>query len=354
MPAGCYLDGDSRTQFRRHVSDRDFGIIATNVGLSIETMHNWDMVNPNAQSGRSLTMDFLSQKPSISVDWSYAGSLSPWRNPTVSGPLGTATFHTLTYNRYRITWSTPNPAWSGASGLVSGGGAFHVGATFTGVDFNTPDPIIIQNLTLLDAGSSPLTLHPRLPSYDAGSSDTVALHFFAPPGGAMRLMSAEVFQLPRVATIDSMVGTGRPFSFDKLPIRPWSVRKCAPAVLREQITCTVASLKDPPHVRVTHRLGEPNVFDCSHGTPRPGRRNGPSDNRQINGFDGPICAGSFHDPFPSTTVYVIATFVDPAAKHWVPAKKAYVVGPVPSKVFYQFAGTREMRQRKETSPTVGR
>ena len=355
MPAGCYLDGDSRTQFRRHVSDRDFGIIATNVGLSIETMHNWDLVNPNAQSGHSLTIDFLSQLPAIHIDWFYNGASSPWINPSVSGPSGTATFHGLTYNKYRITWSTPNPSFGGGSGAVTGGGQFHVGATFTGVDFNAPDPIIIQNLTLLDGGSNPLALHPRLPIYDAGSADSAGdnfnVHFFQPPGAFLRLISAEFMQLPRVATIDSMVGAGRPFTFDKQPIRPWAVGKCAPGVLRDQLTCTVGKLKAPPHVLVVHKLGDPGVYDCSKGLPRikPGQR---GDNREINSFDGPICAGSFHDPFPSTTVYLIATFVDPAAKHWDPAKKAYVVGPVQSKVFYQFAGIRQLREYKR--PTINR
>lgn len=354
MPAGCYLDGDSRTQFRRHISDNDYGILATNVGLSIETMHNWDLVNPNAQAGRSLAIDFLSQKPSISVDWFWNGSSSPWINPTVSGPMGTATFHGQTYNRYRITWTTPNPAWGGASGTVSGGGQFHIGATFTGVDFNTPEPIIIQNVTLFDAGMNALALHPRLPIYDAGSvdsaSDTFNLHFIRPPGPLLRLVGAEVMQLPRVASINSMTGEGRPYSFDKQPIRPWSVGKCAPQYLREQINCTVARLDARPHVLVVHKLGEPNVYDCSKGPPTVGREQ-KGDNRGINASDGPACAGAFHDPFPSTTVYVIATFVD-VAKHWDPAKKAYVVGPVESKVFYQFAGVRKL-ERRDPPPTAG-
>jgi hypothetical protein len=58
--------------------------------------------------------------------------------------------------------------------------------------------------------------------------------------------------------------------------------------------------------------------------------------------DGPICAGSGRDPFPATTVYLTATFVDPQAKHWDPRAKAYVTGPVTSKLFYQFAGVRSL------------
>ena len=86
MPAGYDLTGPDRADYRRHFSDTDYGILATNVGLSVETMHNWDLVNPNAESGSSLAIDFLSAKPSISIDWFYAGTQSPWLNPTVSGP----------------------------------------------------------------------------------------------------------------------------------------------------------------------------------------------------------------------------------------------------------------------------
>jgi hypothetical protein len=49
-------------------------------------------------------------------------------------------------------------------------------------------------------------------------------------------------------------------------------------------------------------------------------------------------AGFNLDLFPSTMVYVTATVVDPAAKHWDPATKTFVVGPVESNLFYQFAG----------------
>ncbi len=61
--------------------------------------------------------------------------------------------------------------------------------------------------------------------------------------------------------------------------------------------------------------------------------------------EGPICAGSQRDPFPSTTVYIVATFVDPSVKHYDPSKKGYVVGPVTSKLYYQFAGIRKLTTR---------
>jgi hypothetical protein len=254
------------------------------------------------------------------------------------------------YHKYRITWSTPNPAWGGGpAGTVNGGGQFHIGATFTGVDFNLPDPIIIQNVTLFDAGSAALALHPRLPVYDAGSLDSAdgafALHFQPPAGSPLMLQQAVIYQLPRVASIDSLNGEQRPFTFDKLPIRPWSETKCAPQALRKEIRCVIAHIDDRPHVLSVHKVGEPNVYDCSQGIPWERFR---KDSKGTPDVDGPICASSVRDPFPSTTVYVIATFVDPAVKHWDPTKKAYVTGPVTSKVYYQFSGVRNpARLRKQ-------
>jgi hypothetical protein len=354
MPSGCNLDGPSRATFRRHVSDAGFGILATNIGLSIQTMHNWDLVNPNAGAGHSLTIEFLSSLPAVNISWFYDGNRSPWINPVVSGPLGTTTFHGSVLNRYRITWSAANPAWGGPAATVNGGGQFHIGATFTGVDFNQPDPIIIQNITLFDAASHALSLHPRLPMYDAGAVDAAdsafSVHFFPAAGGAMRLQQAVIFQLPRVASISAMVGDGRPVTFDKLPIRPWAETKCQPALLREAARCSIAKLSQPPHVVSIHKLGERNVFDCSKGIPWQEFRRSQGDSAKIPDNDGPICAGSVRDPFPSTTIYMIATFVDPAAKHWDPAKKVYVTGPVTSKLFYQFAGVRDMKRLKEPPP----
>jgi len=347
MPAGYNLTADQRADYRRHFSNRGYGLLATNVGLSVETMHNWNLTNPNAETGSKLAIDFLSTLSTISIAWFYNGDQSPWLNPTVSGPSGTAVFQGTTYNKFTITWSSPNPAWSNPSpGVVGGGAVFHIGATFTGVDFNTPDPIIIQDVTLFDAGSNALALHPRLAGYDAGTldaaSDSIQLHFFATAGAAgLRLESADIYQLPRVASIDSMIRDGRPMTYDKAPIVPWSVTHCKGAALAEGASCTVAALSQAPHVKVTHLVGQPGVYDCSQGVPTVPRPKPLGDSPRPLDYEGPICAGSQTDPFPSATVYVIATIVDPAEKHWDPSSKQYVVGPVRSTIYYQFAGSRQ-------------
>jgi hypothetical protein len=356
MPAGINLTGPDRTNYRRHFSDRTYGILAANVGLSIETMHNWDLVNPNAQPANSLAIDYLSPLTATLIAWTYKGTQSPWINPTVTGPSGTAVFKGKTYNKFRITWSAANPTWANPSpGVVSGGAVFHIGASFTGVDFNQPEPIIIQDVTLLDASSQPLALHPRLPTYDAGTADSsggnMVVNFGAPPGApALRLVSAVIYQLPRVATIDSLVGEGRPFSRDKRAIRPWATTKCAAASLRDGGRCVIAKLNQKPHVEDSFRVGQAGVVDCQKTPPSERRGDnqghgapaGTGDSSRAPDNEGPTCAGTQRDPFPSTTVYIIASFVDPSAKHYDPAKKRYVVGPVTSKLYYQFAGIRKL------------
>ncbi len=171
MPAGSDVGAEIRAAYRRHFSDRSFSILASNVGLSVETLHNWDLVNPNQQAASRLRMEFLSAKPSLVTSWFYNGAQNPWMNPTTT-KIGTTVFKGQTYNRFRIDWSTPH-AWNGATpGVVPGGGEFHVGATFSGVDLNQPESVIIVKTQLLNAAGQPLALQPRLPAYDSGEIDS--------------------------------------------------------------------------------------------------------------------------------------------------------------------------------------
>jgi hypothetical protein len=358
MPNGCNLDGPARTTYRRHFSDRTFGILATNVGLSIQTMHNWDMVNPNSATAHSLAIDFLSQLPKskLTFDWIWIGSTSPWMDPVVSQMPGTAMWQGKSFKKYRLLWSKKNPGFAGTPGVLPGGAQFHVGATFTGVDFNQPDPIVIQNVTLLDANSKALALHPRLPMYDAGTVDSAdssfGMHFYPQLTDTTLVMqSAIAYQLPRVASIESMVGAGKPVTFDGLPITPWSATRCTVSAEGTTVRCGLGNLADPPHVLVERRVGDPDVLDCRQGLPPVATV--AKDAPVGPDYEGAVCAGTSRDPFPSTTVYVIATFVDPAAEHWDPKAQKMVVGPVTSKVFYQFAGVRDLRRLGQSLSAPG-
>jgi hypothetical protein len=346
MPNGCNLDGLDRTTYRRHFGDRTFGILAKNVGLSIQTMHNWDMINPNAATATRLEIDFLSPKKTVAVDWTWTGASSPWADPQVKLLSSTAvTFQGKSFFRFRITWSDPNSA-SPTPGKLPGGEKFHVGATFTGVDFNQPDPIIIQDVTLFDSGSKALTLHPRLPSYDTGTvaaDGSYLVHFYPQLSGTkLELQDAVIYQLPRVASIESMIGDGKPLTFAGEPIVPWTESRCEVAREDGTVICGLGNIADRPHVEVTRNVGDPGVYDCSQGPPKPEfqtARDAPGED-----IEGLVCAGTVRDPFPSATVYVIATFVDPEAEHWDPREQRMVSGPVVSKVFYQFAGVRDLRR----------
>src|SRR5206468_10553156 len=128
-----------------------------------------------------------------------------------------------------------------------------------------------------------------------------------------------------------------------LPIVPWSASRCLASRDGTTVRCGLGNLADRPHVQVARALGQPGVYDCSQGVPPNGAGiRGAQDSTNVPDAEGPLCAGSLRDPFPSATVYAVATFVDPAAEHWDPRAQKVVVGPVATKGFYQFAGVRDL------------
>lgn len=331
MASGSHYSGEDRAGFRRHFSDHEYSILASNVGLSIQTMWNWDFINPNAQAGSKLRITFLSVKPSLIVSWFYSGTLSPWVNPTVAGPSGTTVFKGTTFNRYQIEWSSGQGWLNGPSGQVPGGVQFHVGATFSAVDFSAPDAIIITDVVLLDNSNTPLALRPRHLGFDAGTLDqangTMDLRFFNVTGQSLILQNVVVRELPRVVSLEAMVPGAKIVDPHGVPFEPWpgSVRK----VLKESATIekgkelkvTVARLNQKRHIveiiddkacNAEDRLKGPDTTKCRHG---------------VN-----------VDLFPATTLYITATVIDPAARHWDLRKKRFVTGPLASQLFYQIAG----------------
>ena len=235
MPNGYNLSGEDRAAYRRHFSDRTFGLLASNVGLSVQTMHNWDLVNPNAAAGvASCGSTSSARRPSAPpISWDWKGATSPWIKPVVSGAVGQRLVQRArTYKRYRITWSTANPVVDRQPRASSrAAGTFHVGATFTGVDFNAPDPIIIQNITLLDASceaadaasAAAVVRRGNPPTRATTRSRSTSRRLPAVPN--LQLENATICELPRVASIESMMGAGRPVTFDDERIRPWATRK---------------------------------------------------------------------------------------------------------------------------------
>jgi len=145
-------------------------------------------------------------------------------------------------------------------------------------------------------------------------------------GLPLQIESVEVQFLPRLLTIDAMVGDAkRLVDVRDLPFSAWSEAKTIKlgrSIERGQtLNIPIAHLSDKRHV-IENRTEN----DCA----REDRLKGP---------DVVHCKpGISVDLFPSTTVYLSATIIDPAAKHWDIRAKRYVDGPVTSHVFLQFAG----------------
>jgi hypothetical protein len=88
MPAGPSVTPEERAGSRRHFDDTSFGILAANVGLSVETIHNWDFTNPNGVDAKSIRFDLLSTKPTLMLSWSYGGNLSGTDRAGCTAKLG--------------------------------------------------------------------------------------------------------------------------------------------------------------------------------------------------------------------------------------------------------------------------
>ncbi len=331
MPAGGSLTGEDRVGSRRHFSNREYEILAANVGLSVQTMWNWDLVNPNAQTASRLRMTFLSTQPSLSVLAPYTGNLSPWCGPTVSAPLGTQVYKGTTYNRYQVTWQSPQ-SWNGPTpGEVTGGAGFHVGASFSGVNYNVADAIIITSVDLLDASGATLALHPRIVGFDNGAADTAdgAFSFQAINVDAAPLLISDlrIAFVPRLLSIDAMLSTAEKM-FDPFgeAVTPWAQARIEQKEMRviKEKDAKIPLRRMALGPRFLHTVSKDDCFSTDNLTGEPDVTN--------------CRPGMVASLFPSTSTFVVATVTDPAAKHWDASKKSYVTGPLTSRVFYQFPG----------------
>lgn len=354
MPAGGSLNAEDRAGYRRHFSDGEFSTLAANVGLSLQTMWNWDMVNPNAAAAYSLDMTVLypSTTPPV-LAWSFAGCSSPWINPTVIGPTGPAqTFQGGTYYPYTLRWNTPNPgSCVGTPGQAPGGVLFHIGATFTSVNFSlsTPNPIVIKDVILRDSGGTAMSLNPRLHAFDAGTLDTIGgnlnLGVFNLGEAPLQLANLQMRELPRVVALDQMVRDGRIADFTGMPFEPWpqttrTLVDKASVDPGRGLSLPIARLDQKRHV---YEVITPE--DCLKAL---GDRLG-------GGPDTTDCfPGTNIDLFPSTTMYFIGESVDPQATYWDPAQKRYVRGPLASRTYYQVTGRRLDTDRNGVDDYVDR
>jgi hypothetical protein len=333
MPAGGNIDGAHRVG-SRHFSDESYEILGHNIGLNTFTLTNWDFKNPNATDAQSCILTILTHAASLSFSRVYDGTLTPWANPTIT-PSGTATFQGDTYNKFLITFSTPKAWGGGANGIVAGGAPFHVGASF-----NEPDLFIVSEVILKDGSGTTMGLHPRVPSFDAGSADLASGDFMFKmingdaAKGALQIANIEMFYLPRMASLQNMVSgdtlrdnqgfvinmknASRNFSFERN------------TMIKDSSVFKLAKYTDPRAVDITY-----NDSDCKNRYVKFGVR-GAGDGQF---FDYEGCPqGNALSLFPSTYVYMVITVVDPNATYFDRAQSKMVTGPLSTKVFYQFAG----------------
>jgi hypothetical protein len=323
MRAGpAYSFGDRAE--RRHFSDHEYSVLASNVGLAVDTMWNWDFINPSAATGTKLRMEFLSARQTLVLSWWFSGASSPWISPNLSGPSGVRTFKGTAYNVYNIEWSTGHPWSGGASGQVPGGARFHVGATFSSVIKTAPDAIIITDVKLFDADGDALPLHPRWVGFDAGAFDigtgVLNVRFFNFFDRPLKIRDVQIQDLPRSMSIDAMMPNKPVSDISGRIFRPWPDGTRRPLLEQTiesggEIKIDAARLSQKRHV-----FKQLTQSDCAV----------PVGNCQ---------AGKFMiDLFPATSMYITATVVDPAGQLWDPSKRRFVTGPVESRLFYQIAG----------------
>lgn len=332
MPAGSNIDGEHRCH-NRHFSDESYEILGHNIGLNTFTLTNWDFINPNAQEAHSCVLTILTHAASLSFSRVYNGTLTPWANPTITAS-GTATFQGGTYNKFLLTFSIPKTWGGGAPGIVAGGAPFHVGASFA-----EPDLFIVSEVRVKDAGGTDLGLHPRVPSFDAGSADLATGDFMlkminADAGnGPMKIANMQVYYLPRMGNLQNMVDGDTLRDNQGYPIHLQNASKNFTfernTTIKDNVSLKLAKYNDPRTLDITY-----DDKNCKKGLVRnvKGLRDG-----MFN--DVEYCPkGIALSLFPATYVYMVATMVDPNATYYDRAQHKMVTGPLTTKVFYQFAG----------------
>jgi hypothetical protein len=326
--ASRYSQAD-RAGYRRHFSDYEYSILASVVGLSVQTIQSWDLVNPNQQTANGLRMTILSTQAALTVAGPYTGPQSPWAAPTVTAN-GTMRFRNVDYNRYLVTWATAKTWNGGPNGQVPGGASFHIGTGLSGINFSQPNPIIVLGVDLLGSDGNTLALHPRVVAFDAGSfnraSGGFALRVIAPDGAPVNLSDVRVAMFPRLLSIDAMVaGDVRPTDILGVEMRPW---REARVPLREEV-----GARDDVMIPIA-RLGDARQFvqrvdasSCADGGDRLG---GPDVSECVPGISVSL--------FPATTLLVSISVTEPNARYWDPRRRAYVTGPLTTRLYHQVAG----------------
>ena len=329
------LTGEMRAGRNRHFSDRSYEILGHNVGLNVSTLYNWDFTNTNSTDAHSLVLTLLSTASTLTLNWSYNGSLSPWTNPTVTNTGTTRSFLGTTYNVFTLTFSAPKSWSNGPNGIVPAGIGFHVGATFS-----QSNPIMVYEATLRNSANANLPLHPRAIGFDAGAADLNSgdfnvTMFNANIGTNLIIRDVRVGFLPRMASIEAMV-RGRERELSDIWGSPVLYRNTSKSFegfekqqeVKDKFTFRLARFLDQRFVDITY-----DSTNC-----KPGFKKNSGKGDAVNGEVEYCPHGTVLSLFPSTYVYITATVIEPNVDYYDPIQKKMVRGDVESRVYYQFAG----------------
>ena len=322
--------GETIASRLNHHSDTVYERFGHDLGLAIETLHNWDFVNPNGTDADAMTIRVLSKAASLTEGSTYLGPMSPWDVPTITKKPGTLSYQGDTYNIFDVKWSVPKQWDGGADGVAPAGEYFHVGVTF-----QEPNAVIVYETTLHNNGVD-LPLKPRMFGYDAGTTGgTFDVKFFNAHASDLILSDIRIFYLPRMVDIDEMMVGGQLLGVGGDPVIPFARRPrdgndgitdrlAGPVrVGREPFVMPAAKLTDTRHLDKVIRRGE-----CEQ-------------NASFGRENDVYCPapGNVLSLFPATYTYVMATVTDPEARYWDKDARRYVDGPLSTRFFFQIAGT---------------
>ncbi|KRA17259.1 hypothetical protein [Lysobacter sp. Root604] len=324
------LTGEMRAARNRHFSDTEYEILGHNVGLNTKTLHNWDFVNPNNTNANKMRIKLLSTSNSLSINWWYNGSESPWQNPTVTYTGGTQNFQGNVYYVHNLDFATAKP-WSGpTAGVVMPAAPFHTGASFAG-----SASVIVFDVQLFN-GATLLPLAPRLAGYDAGDIDVASgafnLNFFNtnPAAGALELSEVQIFRSPRMLDISAMMRDGRPVDVRGQPVEFHSSSIIRKQIVADRLQIPLGKLTDPRTVDIVYK-----PEDCPQGA-KGASRQGPGDH--ASGEIKYCHKGNALSLFPNTYTYLVANVIQPNATYWDPRLRKFVQGPQQNTIYYQVGG----------------
>ncbi|MDX1940464.1 MAG: hypothetical protein SFU99_07925 [Saprospiraceae bacterium] len=347
MTEGNLLDGNNRATVPKHFGNANFEALAHSLGLNVNTLHSWDLINPNSQVATQMVITVFSKATSLSIVNADV-SRCPWQAPTLTQISPSSQFRLLDdyYYKFELNFNQAKSWVGGNAGQVPGGGRFHVGVAFA-----TNEAVIVTDVKLKN-GSTYLPLYPRTVGFDKGfidiatgqanitmlntGLDTSRVSERSTPT-ALRIENLSIDFLPRVADLKSMQNfDGRIFptpnqeglyDFRGLKVNSHGMMDQRPNfVLQTVEKIFFGKLTDGRHINITY-----DSTNCI-----PGIIPGDVHKGKIN-----YCPhGTLLSLFPSTMIYVTATIVDPNATYFDPNRNEFVTGELRTYVQYQFSGIK--------------